>query len=219
VKRAEGPAAGGRHFLRITSKRGRTFFAAASLRKQCAVKSTPCVTFQYKIPPRVKVGLLVYTNLGWRAIRLTARDKSKMVIGDAGIVSDGQWRQATVNIRDMLLKDNRKHTRIAKWAFTERGDKSNRKGATFAIDDFTICTEQRVEPVLELCIDEKRTGLRKVGVMWDKRPHTANVPMRAWDGRPLPVTLSRPFTGYVHVRVADGAGNSSKILHRPVELP
>ena len=66
------------------------------------------LSFDYAIPPDVKVNLYVRTGDEFHAVRLTGHKDSLFrarVIGDAAITADGKWHTAAVNLRDLFLRE------------------------------------------------------------------------------------------------------------------
>ncbi len=217
LHRPEGFATTGQHYLSITSVKGG--LTAISAAKKYALAKAPYVSFHYKITPDAKVGLIAYTDKGTRAIRFTDTKASGAVIGDLKPIADNRWHQITFNIKEMLDTLKQKDRYVLKWAFLRRDKQAVKRGISFSIDNFTVLTPQPLQPVLELGIDESQTGLKQIGVVFDSSDKTQNIPLRDWDDKPVKLNTPRPFKGYLHVQVVDGAGNASKVVHRKLWVP
>jgi hypothetical protein len=213
-------AASGAYSLKITNARIGGPFDAQLATEPISTGQRLVVSFDYNLPPDVRVDLLVQFLLngdpfdGWRTLGLTDLDSNLPRLGRLpDIRADGRWHHLEFALSDTLGQDPRlQKSEVAAFGFGDRGRLTNPRGASFSIDNFVLTRPARgkVRFTWEAA-DE--TGITGYSFVLDDRPDT--LPPEA----PLRPETEITFPGlpanrsYFHLRARDGAGNWGPVTH------
>jgi hypothetical protein len=175
------------------------------------------VSFDYKVPPRLRSDFAVYVNGDWKAIKFKDTDNNLGYIGTVPqVVDDNQWHHAEFNLYDMLRKDDPSASSyivrqfvMADWNWT-----ANVKGQSYHLDNFQIIpvvSAQQGLPLAWKALDVSGT----FGLSWtvDKNPTGdpgQEVKLTGTSGLAEGVG---DIDGWLHTRARDGAGNWSEASH------
>ena len=210
--------AGGRFSLKLHNYTNGGRFGAKIRKKPFDAGKYRLVSFDYLLPPRLRVDFAVYVNGDWKNVRFTDTDNPLGEIGEIGDVrADGQWHSAEVNLYELLTADDPDASSysVGHFVLGDWGSTGNPEGATYYIDNF------RIVPVIGAAGDEPLpiecgdySGIKGYSWTVDTKPTTE--PDRTVDG-----TLTRKALAaagaddvWVHVRAVDGAGNWGDTSHR-----
>ncbi len=151
----------GSQALRITNANLGGNFAVNVVTTPFDAREYPLIQFDYRIPNDVKTNLLVKVAGRWYEVSFT--DDAKVLknmrvniahIGDIeGIIADDHWRTARFNLYDML-RTKAGNTQVeeiifADWdvpGYMKLQFGSNRAGATYYVDNFTIGQDLATPP-------------------------------------------------------------------------
>ncbi len=154
----------GTYCLKLTKTNYGGNFASNVRRTPFDVREHPIVQFDYKIPPDIKINFMVKVNSRWYEIGFTGAPKelrnTRVNIADIGkienVIADDKWHTARFNLYEMLRTKTGNHmvTKMimADWnvgGYMKLKFGTNRQGATFYIDNFTIRKESSSGPRID----------------------------------------------------------------------
>jgi RHS repeat-associated protein len=158
----------GSYALKVTSQLYGGSFAVTVLDRSFDVLEYPIMSFDYCIGPSVKTDFYLLVNERWYNVGFTDdptdfrnRDVNIANIGQIdGIIADGEWHSASVNLYE-LLREKTRNTQVdaimmADWDVTgymklEFGD--NGQGVAYYIDNFKIFTDSEKDRTDVLVVD------------------------------------------------------------------
>ncbi len=198
-------------------KIGRGTFWVYAYRRNFYTTKDPILTFDYKFPKGLRLQMILYLNGQWRSVRMTAMGRYAPLGEFPGIVADGTWRHASINLHDLVAPYTPKGTppRITYIAFAGGMPNQNPQGTTYYLDNFCITGPAPAAPRF-LWQAKDATGIAGVSYVMDQKPWT--VPDTTVDSKeaypPLPI-IGSPGLWYLHLRAQDGAGNWGAAEHHP----
>ncbi len=155
----ETTAASGKRSLKITNATVGGPFAAYCIAKPLRLQRYPVVSFDYRLPPEVKVNFYLLVNGAWHVVRLSAEQPEESgvnVLGEfPGVVADGTWRHTSFNLLSALKKLYPEHEyfdaqQIAfaspQLDYVRCGIGGNPLGASFWIDNFRLGPAANTKP-------------------------------------------------------------------------
>ncbi len=100
----------------------------------------PTLTFDYRVPASLRVGLLVDVAGQRRTIRFTDNDATWPTIGRIETIADGQWHTATVDLQAALAKAFPRRTSlpVTSIAFATSGWPGNRADTYWWLDNVKL---------------------------------------------------------------------------------
>ncbi|MGI5818486.1 MAG: hypothetical protein ACOX9R_10380 [Armatimonadota bacterium] len=144
-------AAGGRSSLRITNQEEGGPFAVAAVNTPFTIDEWPVLSFDYRLPPDVRVNLYLLINRRWHAVTLAEEqapwDDVPVIGRVADLRADGEWHHARVDLLAGLndagpLRSTSRVTQVVfspAWeSYARCGIGGNARGATYWIDNFRI---------------------------------------------------------------------------------
>lgn len=157
--------------LKISAPEGEGNFACNIYEKAFDARTYPRVKFDYRIPPDVKIDFYIKVKNKWYEIGFTGAPsdfKNKRVnVTNIGrirdVVADDKWHTAEFDLLEMLRTRTQNTTIsefiMANWevtGFMKLSFGTNKKGAHFYIDNFTISKNQSqpMDKSDELVIDD-----------------------------------------------------------------
>jgi len=159
--------------------------------------------FDYRLPVGVHASLLVRLRGLWRTLAIS---------GAEGIVADGRWRHARIDLLHRLRTiEPMGELRIDGLMIAEPDEADNALGATAWFDDVVIARPGRGRAAVRWKTADV-TGIAGYQVALDRAPttepagETISRMAQTWDGL-------APGVWWVHVRAVDGAGNWSETAH------
>jgi len=177
----------------------------------------PLLNFEYKCDPGFKVDLQIESFGVWYSIRFTgtghAPNEGKNIGAIPGVIPDGTWRHASVDLRALLdAAGVRMPERIVdKIVFSANGEDGNVRGATLSIDNFDMTPPaggywRNVEPMLKWSAAKAQNEIGGYAVVVDQIPTTIPKPevTHRDTGERM---VGRTGVWYAHVRACDQAGN------------
>lgn len=172
------------------------------------------VSFDYKVPSRLRVDLAVYVNGDMKGIKFKDNDNNLGMIGAVpNVIDDGEWHHAEFNLYEMLRKDDPTAAGyvvdqlvIADWNW-----RANVEGQVYHLDNF------RIVPVVSGAgglpvrwIAPDVSGI--AGIAWAIGGAEPNVPDQvSLTGLKGVIPDAGNLDGWLHTRVRDGAGNWSPV--------
>ncbi len=171
------------------------------------------VSFDYKIPPRLRVDFAVYVNGEWKGIKFKDVTNQLPLIGAVRDVrDDNQWHHAEFNLYEMLRKADPQAAHyvvrqfvIADWSFA-----ANAEGQTYHLDNFQIVPVLSCAKPLPISwIAPDITGIAELGYVLTPMPSPDAAPQIKLPGSSGLLTGAGNFDGWMQARVRDGAGNWS----------
>jgi len=178
----------------------------------------PLVSFDYKFPRGANLMLRLYINGRFACVKLTKEPEGYDNLGSVpGIVADGRWRHADVDVLGIVKKAFPELTAypLRQIAIGNWSREFNPTGTSYFIDDFMISGAGSPVPVYEWQTYDP-TGIAGFSFAMDRKPLTQ--PRRKVLGtsliQHLPL-IDQPGFWYLHLRARDGAGNWSQTVHLP----
>ncbi len=164
--------------------------------------------FRYCIPAGVPVSFIYRVAKDWKAIGLTEASQEKIMA--KGIVDDGKWHVATIDMKE-LLGETYQTALSSSIGFGSINEELLPKGS-FRLDD--VCFISSLPPVPMLYLgqyDETGIGEAKCKISRQEK----DVPEEPFVYGANKIALSTPGTYFIHANITDGAGNTSETLHLP----
>lgn len=198
----------------------------------------PVVSFDYRIPPDVKVNLVAYVNGMWKEVVFTDDPKTVETFDEdlyrtigqiKGVMADGTWHHAEFNLYNMLKNDDPSQAKyiveelffadfnLPAWMELIMGGE-NQQGATYHVDNLIITGGGKSINDPALTWSPGDNSVLAYSYVLDQNPHT--VPDEVSEGSSNSVTFFDIPDGvwYFHVRSLDGGGNWGPANHYQVMI-
>lgn len=131
LTRVHGPAedspAGGSWCLEARCTQLGGLFGVALIDQPFDARRYPVLSFDYRVPPELRVDLIVEVAGSRRVIKFTDNDATWRPIGSIGATADGQWHTATVDLQGLLERGGAVE-RGMRGGPGERGPRPGRQG-------------------------------------------------------------------------------------------
>lgn len=214
LERDNTTAASGRYSLRLTSPANAVRFRATIRSSGFDAAKVPIVSFDYKIPPQLRVDFMVLFDGTAYDIQFTDKDNPLARIGAVpNVIADNQWHHAEFNLGKMLrdLKPGRSEYRVDEFYIGDGQWLGNARGVQYWVDNFKFVPLTKGSPLRAEVTAGDVTGLKGVAWALDENPNTK-----------VPETVTTPVKGntpkievtgsgrkWLHVRVQNSAGQWS----------
>lgn len=172
------------------------------------------LSFDYKVPARLRVDIAVYVNGAMKAIKFKDTDNNLTVIGAVpNVRDDSQWHHAEINLYDLLRKDDPTAASyiVDQFVIADWNWKANVKGQVYHIDNFRVVPVTSALnglPVAWRAPD--LSGIFGLGYVIDTSRATRAPKEVALRGESGTLGNVANVNGWLHARVRDGAGNWSE---------
>lgn len=185
--------------------------------------------FDYKAEPGVNVDLQALVLGEWYTFRFLgdgvvgegepAGESSRDAGSIEGVKADGQWRHATINLRQALERAApRLPVRIiSQLRFSSRGRAGAVRGASLSIDNLALAPESGSGGRIEWEAEADPSGISGYSLIVDRSPST-EAPKIVTTLDTAKTEFGRSGTWYVHVRACDQAGNWGPTRHYRVDF-
>ena len=218
IERDSSTAATGRSSLRAHCIHSGGPFTVVARSQAFDAGKFPIASFDYKMPPNVRVDLVLTIGGKPYTIRFTDPNGSNCLGAIPGVQTDGEWHHTEFNLHEMLSSVPAEDgiRTVTQLAFADTGYYGNADGVEYHIDNFVIApaASTREKPLEWKLIAADPSGIAGVQYSLTTMPGTVkwqDAPQPAWQFRNLGAGLF-----HFRVRVRDGAGNWSEPLHRIV---
>ncbi|NUQ00772.1 MAG: hypothetical protein HUU35_13055, partial [Armatimonadetes bacterium] len=104
VERTAETAASGRYSLRLKCTENASPFSAFVRRTPFDAARYRIVSFDYKVPERLRVDFLLRFQDRYLRVKFTDRDQDDSVIGELPVTADDAWHHAEFNLHEMLVR-------------------------------------------------------------------------------------------------------------------
>jgi len=209
-------AASGRRSLRIYNARQGGRFGAYLRKSRFNAGRYRLVSFDYRVPERLRSDFAVFINPAWRSIRFMDNDNNLHRIGVVpDVQADDQWHHAEFDLYDLLKADDPKAGfDVRYFVMGDWGWMGNPEGQTYYMDNF------RIIPVISGADGVKvswkagdASGIAGASWALDQQPTTDPGKQVMTTESSAAATTAQDGTNYFHLRVVDGAGNWSEPTH------
>jgi len=204
VDAADG--SGSKASVKLTNQRAGGHMGALITAEPYDCEKYPIIAFDYKIPAATKLALTVTMRDKTQAI--TLNDAATDVIGRVpGIIADGKWRHAQVEIMPMLRRQFTQGPLVVeRIVISDRNTMDNAAGAVAHLDNFVIGQIGKYPPVLRWRATDT-TGVKGYSFVLDQ--NSATVPDETIEGPEVAKSFDAMAGGiwYFHIRAQDGAAN------------
>ncbi|MGQ9731917.1 MAG: hypothetical protein ACUVX8_11685 [Candidatus Zipacnadales bacterium] len=210
-------AATGQYSLRLYNYRQGGRFGAYIRKESFDAGKYRLMSFDYKVPGRLRADFGLYINGRWQSIRFTDTDSTRYQIGEIpGVQMDGEWHHVEVNLFELLRRANPQTSNytVRYLILADWGWMGNAEGRTYYIDNFHLIPVSNAANGLKLTWDTRdASGIAGASYLLDRLPNSDPGKKKMVEG--TSVTLQPEIDGdcYVHVRSVDGAGNWSEPGH------
>ncbi|MFW6159134.1 MAG: Ig-like domain-containing protein, partial [Planctomycetota bacterium] len=208
-------------YLRLKKQVHKGHLGALAVESAYSTKDFPLISFNYRLYPDVHMDLQVH-HRRWRLIELNDSPGRNKEFGGAiltrlpGMVADGRWRRAEVDLRALLGSVEIGGVRFINWdkpAYLrlEFGD-TGPKGATYGIDNFRILGYGGPDATFTWSADDEN-GVAGYGAVLDRESETE--PPETVTAKGTTKTYKGLAEGrwYFHVRAVDKSGNWGRAHH------
>ena len=218
IERVRSTAATGRHSLRVHNIHSGGPFTVTARSTAFDAGKFPIVAFDYKMPPNVRVDLVVTVHGTPYTVRFTDPNGSNCIGAIPNVAADGQWHHTEINLHEMLgaipPKDGSRS--ITSVQFADTGFYGNADGVEYHLDNFVISPAVSTQATP---LEWKLTASDPSGIAAVQYSLTPTPGAPAWKDAKQPAWQFKGLgAGLFHfrVRARDGAGNWSEPLHRRI---
>ncbi len=232
LARDDSTAASGRYSLRVYNPIEGGPFGVCLHGEPFDAGKYRLVTFDYKIPPRLRVDLAIEVDGKWRAINFTDKPMDRITdeasdcdddlprIGAvANVIADNRWHHAEVNLFEILRATNpgRRSFMVSRMVLADFGWLCNVEGQTYHLDNFQIIPLVASTGPLRLIWQAlDLSGIAGVAWSLDDQPRSVPGTQISVTSSPVQLTSVEQHDGWLHLRACDKAGNWSETTHRRV---
>ena len=180
----------------------------------------PILEFDYRVPPELRVDLIVEVDGSRRVIKFTDNDQTWPVIGRVGAIVDNQWHRASVDLGGLLERAFRRPAPlvVTDLAFATSGWPGVRENTRWWLDNIRLSSAIEVSDIPDGLALHSRDESGIARIAW-----TAGKSQDA-DAAPPPGELREALAGHaaglvwLGAEATDGAGNSSGVALIPLRL-
>jgi len=207
-------AASGRRSLRVYNRAANSSFGTQIRSEPFDAGKYRLVSFDYKVPPRLRVDFMVYVNGDWKAIRFKDTDNDQGYIGEIpAVVDDNRWHHAEIDLYQMLRKDDptAPSLTVRQFIISDNNWKANVEGQTYHLDNFRIASVVSAAQGLKLAWQAPDIS-GTFGLSYTLGPAVSTeVPAEVkLEGSEATLQDVGDADGWLSARVRDGAGNWSE---------
>ncbi len=210
----DSTAASGRRSLRVYNRSANSSFGVQIRKEPFDAGKHRIVSFDYKVPSRLRVDFVVYVNGDWKAIKFKDTDNEVGYIGEVpDVKDDNEWHHAEFNLYEMLRRDDptAPSLTVRQFVITDSNWKANVRGRTYHLDNFRIVSVVGAEEGLHLSWRAPDiSGTFGLSYVLGDAP-TTDLPSEALlEGREGTIPSPGNLDGWISAKVQDGAGNWSE---------
>jgi hypothetical protein len=183
------------------------------------VDNLPLVHFDYKAEPGLAVDLQAMILGQWHTVRFLGQGDARFGIGQvAGVVADGQWRHAGINLGRLISQSlpNLDVRIVSELKLSAHGQPGTRRGAALWLDNLQLCPPDAAGCRLEWEAAPDLSGVAGYSIFADRRPDT-EAPLRVTDFEPRRLVSGFQGPWFFHIRAQDEAGNWGPTRHFRVD--
>jgi hypothetical protein len=219
LQRDTSTAASGYASLKLTCPSNAAAFTAWVRQDSFDASAYPYLEFDYRVPPQLRVDLLLKVNGQDYSIGFTDHTPGPPRLGQiADVKTDMQWHHASVPLLQMLQKTlpTADKYQVSSVAFGDTGWLGNAEGFTYWLDNFHFV------PAVNGNYFKTDVQLRDVtgvgGLSWKLSPSmNIDVPRTA-ENKTAALDLKGNGVQWLGLRAQDGAGNWSPAAQIPLAL-
>lgn len=182
----------------------------------------PILEFDYRVPPELRVDLIVEVDGSRRVIKFTDNDQTWPVIGRIDTVRDNEWHRATVDLGGLLERAFRRPAPlvVTDLAFATSGWPGVRENTRWWLDNIRLSAAINVNDIPDGLALHSRDESGIARIAWTAGA-TRNAEAPAG---PPPGELCEALAGqtaglvWLGAEATDGAGNSSGVALLPLRL-
>lgn len=226
LRRARGPVAGnprgGGWCLEAQSTKLGGLFGLSLGVAPFEASRYPILEFDYRVPPELRVDLIVEVDGSRRVIKFTDNDQTWPVIGRIDTVRDGGWHRASVDLGGLLERAFRRPAPlvVTDLAFATSGWPGVRENTRWWLDNIRLSAAINVNDIPDGLALHSRDESGIARIAWTAgASRNAEAPAGPPPGE-LREALSGHTAGLVWLgaEATDGAGNSSGVALLPLRL-
>jgi len=173
----------------------------------------PMVSFDYRMPPGLKVDIQVRVAGAAHTIAFTT-EAARGAPQVPQVQADGRWHHASFNLATYLRRSARRGTQLTveQILFTDQRKYNNSRGASFHIDNFIVGAPGRAAPAFSWKATDA-TGIADYSYVLDDRAGT--IPDQVGEGPASRKRFASLGKGlyFFHIRAKDGAGHWGPTRH------
>ncbi len=213
-------AASGQHSLRLVNPIEGGRFGIVLNDRPFNVGSYRCLAFDYKIPPRLRVDLVMVFADQRRAIKFTDVTSDLDIIGAIPDVrADDRWHHAEIDMHQLLrTSDPLRHDyQVQRLELADYGWLGNREGQTYHLDNIQLIpVVGRPEPLQLVWEALDLSGVAGLG--WSFTKHQLGEVGQQITAANSPVLLDAAVVGngWLNARFCDESGNWTETVSRRV---
>ncbi len=219
IDRDNSTKASGDYSLRFTSPSNGPQFRANLNLKSNDIGKYPILSFDYRVPPDLRIDFLVsFDNQNWK-IGFTDTDNPWPALGTIpNVQADNQWHHAEVNLFEWMQKARPQaaNYNLNWFGLGDLAWQGNAAGIRFWLDNFRFIPVENGAPLKAQVVENTVSGVQKIAFVLDDKTETVPDTANAIAGTQLEV----PGQGrrWLHLRVQNGAGVWSATNHIPLWL-
>ena len=218
VERDDSTAATGRTSLRIHNPYSGGPFTVVARSTNFDAGRYPIVSFDYKIPAKLRVDLVLTINGTVYTVRFTDPNGTNRIGAIPDVKADNEWHHTEFSLHEMLTPVAPKAGSyiVSSLKFADTGYYGNADGAEYHIDNFCIspATSTRSAPLEWKLVASDPTGIAAYQYSLSKGP----APLKWQDSKTPAWKFRKLGAGIYHflARARDGAGNWSEPIDRKI---
>ncbi|MBC7286907.1 MAG: fibronectin type III domain-containing protein [Armatimonadetes bacterium] len=214
-------AASGQASLRLVNPSESGHFGVRLTTKPFDAGVYRLVSFDYRIPRHYRGDFAVYVNGDWKAIKFTDTDCPLGYIGQIeGVKADGRWHHAEFNLYDMLVKDDPTAPNyvvrwfvLADWGAAQY----NFRRREIWLDNIQVIpVVSGMQPITVKVAAADSSGIAGVAWLLDQVSLAAAPQEIKAKATEFQVQPAGEGLWWLHLRVADNAGNFSPCVARRI---
>ena len=190
-------------------------FEAVAGAKVYHLERFPVISFDYLIPAKTLVNLMLQVNGTMYEIRLSGRQNTHTLLGKApGVRADGRWRHATIDVLGLARKalPNTRRFRVTAVIVGYPARRGNKRGAYWFLDNFMI-TGYGVPQAKFTWKSCDITGITGYSLKFDREQWSTPAEKVNATENSGTYVAKEPGEHFLHVRACDGNGNWSGTRH------
>jgi hypothetical protein len=219
LQRDTSTAASGYASLKLTCPSNAAAFTASARQDSFDASAYPYLEFDYRVPPQLRVDLLLNVNGQNYSIGFTDRTPDYTRLGQiADVKADLQWHHASVPLLQLLQKalPTADKYQINSIAFGDSGWLGNAEGFTYWLDNFHFVPAVNGN---DFKTDVQLRDVTGVGALSWKLSPTKDIDVpRSADNKGANISLKGNGVQWLGLRAQDGAGNWSPVAQIPLAL-
>ncbi len=179
------------------------------------LKKTPFLSFDYQVPSRVLLHLVVYARDTYYSIRLNGKSRYYKEIGSVAFEADGKWHTAVLDLQALLATVDKSLTDVR---YIQLDEYRSGGGQHYKLDNVAVFGPVATGSLAAQWVNYDATGIQAAAATLTPGLDAAAPSSFTADQTSASLAASRPGFYLLQVASKDGAGNVGGLTRRVIAV-